>query len=137
MALEEFYRWGGLAASIIARIGLLLPMIGPAAIVAVAGSWSRLAGIMGSIAGVGAQLVSGLGRMAGAIVGEDIPVVGALSGKLTGLSEDMSKAAGNTAMMGTLGLLAAAAVVRGLPWTTSGTPLSSPLLRSQGCLVGI
>ena len=84
MGLEEFYRWGGLAASIIARIGLLLPMIGPAAIGAVAGIWSRLAGIMGSVAGVGAQLVSGLARMAGAIVGEDIPVVGPSRGKLPG-----------------------------------------------------
>ena len=59
---------------------------------------------MGSVVGVGAQLVSGLARIAGAIVGEDIPVIGALSGKLSGLSEDMAKAAENTALMGEIGL---------------------------------
>ena len=114
MAMEEFYRWGGLVASIIARIGLVLPMIGPALLAAPVALFGRLAGIMGSVVGVGAQLVSGLGKIAGAIAGEDVPVIGQLSGKLEGLSEDMSKAAGNTAMMGTLGLFAAAVVGAGI-----------------------
>jgi chemotaxis protein histidine kinase CheA len=114
MALEEFYRWGGLAASIIARIGLLLPALAGAPLGIAVGLFGRLAAIMGSVVGVGAQLVGGLGRVAGAIVGEDIPVVGALSGKLEGLSQEMSDAAANTAMMGTLGLLAAAAAGAGI-----------------------
>ncbi len=108
MALEEFYRWGGLAASMIARIGLALPALAGAPVAIAAGLWSRLAGIMGSIVGVGAQLVSGLARVAGAIVGEDIPVIGALSGKLSGLSESMASAAENTALMGEIGLAVAA-----------------------------
>ena len=41
-------------------------------------------------------------------------VIGALSGKLEGLSKDMSAAAENTAMMGTLGLFAAAVIGAGV-----------------------
>ena len=44
MGLEEFYRWGGLAATIIAKIGMLLPSIAGASLGIVAGLWSRLAG---------------------------------------------------------------------------------------------
>jgi hypothetical protein len=63
MALEEFYRWGGLAATVIARIGLALPALAGAPVAIAAGLWSRLAGIMGYIVGVGAQLGSGLAQI--------------------------------------------------------------------------
>ena len=62
MALEEFYRWGGLAASIIARIGLALPMLAGALAGRPVGLFGRLAGIMGAVTGVGAQLVGGLAK---------------------------------------------------------------------------
>ena len=72
MALEEFYRWGGLAASIIARIGLLLPMLAGAPLAAAVGLFGRLAGIMGAITGVGAQFVSGFAKVA-QVIGQDRP----------------------------------------------------------------
>ncbi len=109
MALEEFYRWGGLAASIIARIGLLLPMLAGAPLAAAAGLFSRIAGIMGSIVGVGAQFVSGFAKAA-QVVGQVIGPANEASTGLYKMASAMSAAAEDTALMGGIGLAVAAIV---------------------------
>ena len=113
MALEEFYRWGGLVASIIARIGLVLPMIGPALLAAPVALFGRLAAIMGAVTGVGAQLVSGLASVAGGIA-RLIPAASGAETALSGLSEDLAAAAENTALMGGIGVAIAAVAALGL-----------------------
>ena len=62
MALEEFYRWGGLAASIIARIGLLLPMLAGAILAAAAGLFSGWRGSWGPSSGSVPSSCPGLPR---------------------------------------------------------------------------
>ena len=110
MGLEEFYRWGGLAATIIAKIGMLLPSIAGAPLGIVAGLWSRLAGIMGSVAGVGAQLVGGLAKIAGGIAKVAPAAQGAAAG-LEDMSKSMAAAAEDTALMGAIGAVVAATVI--------------------------
>jgi hypothetical protein len=113
MAFEEFYRWGGLVASIIARIGLLLPMLAGAPAVAAAAIFSRIAGIMGSLVGVGSQLVGGLASVVGGIA-KVVPAASGAAESLQGLSSGMAEAASNTMLMGTWGLVIAAAVGLGV-----------------------
>lgn len=110
MAMEEFYRWGGLAASIIARIGMLLPGLAAAPVGIVAGLFSRLAGIMGAIVGTGAQFVSGFAKVA-QVVGRVVPAANEASTGLYKMAGAMSEAAQDTALMGTIGAVVAGTII--------------------------
>jgi hypothetical protein len=113
MAFEEFYRWGGLVASIISRIGLLLPLLAGAPAAAAVAIFGRIAAIMGSVVGVGAQLVGGLSTVVAGIA-RVIPAAGGAATALGNLSAGLAEAASNTALMGTFGLLVAATVAIGV-----------------------
>ncbi len=113
MAFEEFYRWGGLVASIISRVGLALAALGPAIAGAPLVLFGRLAAIMGSLVGVGAQLVGGLASVAGGVA-KVIPAAGGAATALGKLSTGLAAAASNTAMMGGIGLAIAAVIGLGV-----------------------
>jgi hypothetical protein len=113
MAFEEFYRWGGLVASIISRIGLLLPLLAGAPADAAAAVFERLAALMGSVVGVGSQLVGGLASVVGGIA-KVVPAASGAAEGLEGMSSAMAEAASNTMLMGTLGLALAAVVALGV-----------------------
>ena len=134
MALEEFYRWGGLAASIIARIGLVLPMLGPA-LLAAAGRPVRPAGRHHGRHHRGrrpARVRVGQGgrrdrpRSSPRRPGRKQPCPGCRT--------TMAAAAADTALMGGIGLAIAAIVGLVSPSITSGRHgRSGSPLHQQGC----
>jgi hypothetical protein len=110
MGFEEFYRYGGLVATLITRLGMLIVGIGPAIMTGVVAVWGRLGDIMGALVGAGATVASGMARVAGSLAGI-VPGATAAETALKGTAQELSAITYDTAFLSWIGLAIGAMAV--------------------------
>lgn len=106
MAMEEFYRWGGLVARILTGIATVLPRLLPLLGTALVNVFMTAGRIMGGVVQIGAQLVRGIAVMA-ATLAALIPAAEGASVAMFSFAASMDAAAANPLLMAAI----AAAVI--------------------------
>jgi hypothetical protein len=122
MAMEEFYRWGGLVAAIIARIGPLIEIMVTGGLALLPMLFGRLAAIMGSLVGLGARMISWVASFLTYLARFSV-VAGEAATGAWGLSRGLLAISQDTALMGWIGLavVAMAAMFYALSRLKTGT----------------